>query len=110
MTYQDKVSVSKTIINAINGLGNEDQIRVIYGTDYNGEPQGYKIKCHIYRDGKPSYSIHKDEVFAISGMNIDKISKTTMRGYTYDMMGQRTTYTFPLYDMVLDTNYDDIKY
>jgi len=32
-------------------------------------------------------------------MNIDSIGKTTMKAYTYDMMSQRTTYTFPLYDM-----------
>ena len=30
-------------------------------------------------------------------MNIDKIGKTTFRGYTYDMMSQKTTYTFNLY-------------
>ena len=33
-----------------------------------------------------------------SGMNIEKIGRTTMKGYTYDMMSQKTTYTFNLYD------------
>ena len=42
-----------------------------------------------------SYSIWD----SFRGMNIDKIGKTTMRGYTYDMMSQKTTYVFPLYDI-----------
>ena len=32
-------------------------------------------------------------------MNIEKVGKTTMKGYTYDMMSQKTTFTFPLYEM-----------
>ena len=37
----------------------------------------------------------------VNGMNIDKIGRTTMKGYTYDMMSQRTTYSFPLYKFKL---------
>ena len=101
MTYSDKVKASNIIINAINGLTDGQYIIVTYGTNYNDEPQRFKISCNIFRDGKPSYSIYKDEVFGLSGMNIDSISKTTAKAYTYDMMNQRTTYTFPLYEMVL---------
>ena len=32
-------------------------------------------------------------------MNIEKIGKTTMKTYDYNMMSQRTNYTFPLYEM-----------
>ena len=101
MTYSDKVKASQTIVNAINGLTDGQYIIVTYGTNYDNEPQRFKISCNIFRDGKPSYSIYKDEVFGLSGMNIDSISKTTAKAYTYDMMNQRTTYTFPLYEMVL---------
>ena len=45
------------------------------------------------------YSIHKDSPFSIDGMNIEKVGRTTMKAYTYDMMSQRTSYVFPLYSM-----------
>ena len=110
MTTQDKIKASKPLLDAIKGLGNEDQIRVTYGTDYNGQPRGFKIRCTVWKSTGPSYSIYKDEQFSMVGMNLENITKTTMKGYTYDMMGKRTTYTFPLYEMILDTTYDDIKY
>lgn len=100
MTYSNKVKASQTIINAINALGDNEHIVVTYGTDYNNEPQRFRIKCSIFKSG-PSYSIRKDDVFAFDGMNISEISKTTAKAYTYDMMNQRTTYTFPLYEMEL---------
>ena len=100
-TYSDKINGSKAIINAINGLSDNEYCVVSYGTDYNGEPKKYRIRCHIYKDGKPSYSIYKDDVWGLEGMNIDSISKTTAKAYTYDMMGQRTTYNFPIYEMTL---------
>ena len=34
-------------------------------------------------------------------MNISSIGSTTMKAYTYDMMSQKTTYTFPLYAMTI---------
>ena len=46
-------------------------------------------------DNKMSYSIWD----SFRGMNIEKIGKTTMKTYDYNMMSQRTTYTFPLYEM-----------
>ena len=101
MTYSDKVKASNIIINAINGLKDSEHIIVTYGTNYDNEPQRYKINCNIFRGGKPSYSIYKDEVFGLSGMNIESINKTTAKAYTYDMMNQRSTYTFPLYEMEL---------
>ena len=42
-----------------------------------------------------SYSIWS----TFSGMNIDSLGRTTIKAYTYDMMSQRTSYTFPLYEM-----------
>ena len=101
MTYSDKVKASQIIVNAINALGNDEHIVVSYGTDYDNKPQRYRIKCSIYKGGKPSYSIHRDDVWAINGMNFSEISKTVAKAYTYDMMNQRTTYNFPLYDMEL---------
>jgi hypothetical protein len=101
MTYSDKVKAASIIINAINGLKDKESIRVAYGTDYNNVPVVYKISCSIFRDGKPSLSIYKDDVWAMSGMNVESINKTTMVTYTYDMMSQRTSYRFPLHLMTL---------
>jgi hypothetical protein len=101
MKYTDKVKASKGIVEAIKALKDGEYIKVQYGTDRSGKPNTYKIKCSIWQHSGPSYSIHKDDIFAIDGMNIDTVALTTMRAYTYDMMSQRTTYTFPLYKMTI---------
>lgn len=103
MTYQEKKQASKGLLEAIKALGNDESIKVIYGKDYNGQPQRYKIGCTIWKSSGPSYSIYKDEVFGLSGMNIDSLTNTQAKAYTYDMMGQRTTYNFPLYEMEIVT-------
>jgi hypothetical protein len=99
MTYSDKVKASKSIVEAIKSLKDGETIKVHYGTDRDGLPNYYKIRCSIYKSSGPSYSIHKDSIYSLDGMNIDTIGKTTMKAYTYDMMSQRTTYSFPLYSM-----------
>jgi hypothetical protein len=30
-------------------------------------------------------------------MNVDKITNTMLKCYSFDLMGQKTTYNFPLY-------------
>ena len=96
MTYSDKVKQSKELIKSIQSLNNNEQLEVEYGSDRNGKPNTYKIKAYWSEYSKEmSYSIWD----TFRGMNIESIGKTTMRGYTYDMMNQRTTYTFPLYSI-----------
>ena len=99
MTYSDKVKQSKKVLEAIKALDDNESIVVSYGTDYNGKPKQYKIKCSIYKHSGPTYSIHKDDFWAIDGMNIESLTNTQAKAYTYDMMSQRTTYNFPLYAM-----------
>ena len=101
MTYSNKVKASQTIVNAINGLTDGQYIIVTYGTDYNNEPLRFKITCHVYKSGSTTYSIYRDEVFGLSGMNIEALNKTTMDAYSYDMMNQRSTYRFALDKMEL---------
>ena len=103
MKYPDRVKQSKKVLEAIKALGNDESIVVIYGTDYDGKPQEYKIRCSIYKASGPSYSIYKNDVWGINGMNIDSLTNTQAKAYTYDMMSQRTTYNFPLYEMELVT-------
>ena len=99
MTYSDKVKESKNVLNAIQSLKDDEHIIVSYGTDREGRPNYYKVRAYMGYKGKMSYSIHKDSPLSIDGMNIESIGRTTMKGYTYDMMSQRTNYTFPLYSM-----------
>ena len=101
MTYSAKVNASKTIISAVNRLRDKEYIVVTFGTDYNNEPVRYRINCSIYKSGKPSYSINKDDVWAMNSMNIAEFTNTMAKAYTYDMMNQRTTYNFPLFEMTL---------
>ena len=103
MTYLEKVKASKSLLEAIKALGNNESIKVQYGTDYNGKPRQYKIKCTIYKHSGPRYSIHKDDIFSIDGMNIDSLTNTQAKAYTFDMMSQKTTYNFPLYNMKIVT-------
>ena len=98
MTYSQKVKASNIIINAIEGLKDGEKLRVSYGTDSDNMPIRYFIACNVYGSGA-SYSIHRDEIWSINGMNISTIGNTVMEAYSYDMMGQRTTYRFPLYEM-----------
>jgi hypothetical protein len=42
-----------------------------------------------------SYSIWS----SFSGMNIDSLGPTMAKAYTFDMMSQKTSYNFPLYQM-----------
>ena len=99
MTYQDKVKQSKNVLNAIQSLKDDEHIIVSYGTDREGQPNYYKVRAYSGFKGDMRYSIHKDSPLSFDGMNIESIGRTTMKGYTYDMMSQRTNYVFPLYSM-----------
>ncbi len=99
MTYSDKVKQSKNVLEAIQSLKDDEHIIVSYGTDREGKPNYYKINAYKSYNGEMRYSIHKDTPLSFDGMNIEKVGKTTMKGYTYDMMSQRTNYVFPLYSM-----------
>ena len=102
MTYSDKVKASKDLLTAIQTLDDKQYVIVEYGTDYKGEPMRFKIDAMVYSNGnKAVYRIYKDELFATTGMNIEKFSGTTMYAYTFDLMNNKTTYNFPLYDMKL---------
>jgi hypothetical protein len=97
MKYLSKVKASKNVIEAITSLPKDGELKVIYGKDRSGKPKEYKIRAYEAYGNKMSYSIWS----GIDGMNIDKIGRTTMKGYSYDMMSQKTTYTFLLYEFKL---------
>jgi hypothetical protein len=82
-------------LNAIQSLQDGESIEVSYGKNRKGEPETYSIKAYKSYNDEMSYSIWN----SFQGMNIEKIGKTTMKAYTYDMMSQKTTWTFPLYEL-----------
>jgi len=96
MTYSNKIKDSKNILEVLNTMKDNEDLTVEYGVGWKGKPNTYKIKCYVDTDsGVRSYSIWS----SFSGMNVEKIGPTSMKCYTYDMMSQRTNYTFPLYEM-----------
>ena len=106
MTQTQKVKASKVIIDAINRLQDGEHIIVTYGTDYDNQPQRFRIKKMVHHYAgrvAETISINRDDIWGIEGMNIEEgsLGPTSMKGYTYDMMRQKTTYKFPLYEMTL---------
>ena len=97
MTYSEKKQASKKVLEAIDGLKDNETIYVTYGKTYDGKPRVFNIKAYSSGKDDMSYSIWD----SIRGMNIEKIGKTTMKAYDYNMMSQKTTYTFPLYEFKL---------
>lgn len=98
MKYSEKLKASKEVLTAIQALKDGESIKVTYGHGRDGIAKNvYTIKAYKGFKEQMSYSIWN----TWSGMNIDSLGRTTAKAYTYDMMSQRTTYNFPLYEMEL---------
>lgn len=101
MTYSQKVKASKDLLTAIQALEDKQYVVVEYGVDYRGEAARYRIEAYQFTGREKQFRVHKDELFATTGMNIEKFSGTKAYAYSYDLMGTKTTYNFPLYNMKL---------
>ena len=101
MTYSEKVKASKVLVEAIKALKDNEHVVVTYGKDYNGDPKRFRIRCSIFKHSGASYSIYKDDVWSMDGMNIEEFTNTMAKAFTFDLMGQKTTYNFPLHELVL---------
>jgi hypothetical protein len=97
MTYQEKVKKSKKIRKSINSLGIKEEIKVTYGVDRVGKPAEYTIRAYSGFKGENNYAISEANSFMGRSMNVDKVTNTMLRCYSFDLMSQRTTYNFPLY-------------
>ena len=95
MTYKEQIKKSKRVLGLINELKDQEVLEFSYGKGFKGEPNVYTLKCWIHKDGEVSYSVWNN----YSGMNVSSMSKTRVHCYTYDMMSQRTNYSFELWDM-----------
>ena len=105
MTYSDKVKGSKGLVKAIKALKDNEIVKVIYGKGYTGKPNVYAIKAYASSKGEMSYSIWNN----FSVMNISSLGPTTAKAYTYDMMSQRTNYSFPLYEMTIVSDEEEAE-
>ena len=91
MKYSEKVKKASTILKAINGLSEDQSIDIVYKGDT------YKVSAYSSYKDKMSYSVWS----GYRGMNIDKVGKTSLTLYSYDMMSQRTTYRMSLLEATL---------
>lgn len=112
MTYYDKVKASREVYKAIKALEDDMELGIVYGSskDYTMAKDGtrktiwkdntYSVRCTNYGGLQKSYSL-SEQTFLSKQMNVDKLTKTTMSLYTYDLMGTKTTYRLPLYEVKL---------
>ena len=95
MTYKEQIKESKRVLGLIEDLKDKEVLEFSYGRGFKGEPNVYSLKCWIDPTGDISYSVWTN----FSGMNVGSISKTRVNCYSYDMMSQRTIYSFKLWEM-----------
>tara|TARA_B110000305_G_C19428551_1_gene634992 strand:- start:753 stop:1046 length:294 start_codon:yes stop_codon:yes gene_type:complete len=86
--YAAKVKECSSLVNVIRNLKSDESVSLLYG-EKKLEVRAYKSAIDK-EDKDMSYSIWN----SYNGMNISKIGNTTISAYTYDMMSQKTTYTF----------------
>lgn len=100
LSYVEKVKAAKKNLEVLKSMKPGDRLKVTFDsiTKWNREKlQEFSISCWSYSDEDISYSIYKGDSVT-EGMNFQP-SRTTLKAYTYDMMSQKTTYNFPLYQM-----------
>lgn len=104
MTYQEKIKASKEVLTAIQAMKDGEVLEFVYGTerDWKTEkevPVLYELRCRVGYRGQFDYSVSDPGSYAYESMNVDKVSKTAIKLYSYNMMKQRSSYTIPLYEM-----------
>ena len=97
MNYQEKVKQSKKITKKIKALEPREELEVTYGVDREGKPRVFVIRAYNGFKDEIDYTIREGNNLLGGQMNIEKITNTQMKGYSFDMMGTKTTYNFPLY-------------
>ena len=89
MTYFEKVKASREVYGAINDLEDDAELYILYGSDT------FRVRC-LYHGTNKKYSISQGGLYGKS-MNIDRLGKTSMSLYTFDLFKNKTTYRLPLY-------------
>ena len=100
MKYIDKVRQSDKIYSFVTSLEYGDRLTVEYGKDRYGKVRRFEIvNYNSINKNRPSYSIKEADRVLGESMNIDHVTKTQLKAYTFDMMKNRTTYNFPIHQM-----------
>ena len=77
----------KNLVKSIKALNVDEKINFEYNL------KTYVISCfYISRKGSKTLSVYKNNSMVFDGMNVEKITKKYITLYSYDMMGNRTTY------------------
>ena len=110
MTSQERYQAKKAAAHKremILGLGDNVEVKFRYA---GGKTYRLKSSIHEYGDGKTSHSLSvwTDEIFG-RGMNVDKVTDTALKLYSFDMMGTRTTYSMDInkMDFTVGFQYDE---
>ena len=103
MKYLEKVKRSQAVVEAIKALKDNEVLEFTYGESRNYEtneiePTKYEIKAWEMTGGELMYRVSKDGYYT-SGMSVKEITPTTIKLFTFDMMGTRTSYNLPMYEM-----------
>ena len=91
MKYTERVKKASTIYNAIMDLSVDKELSI----QYKGKT--YIVSAYSYYKDKIAYSVWS----GLKGMNVDKVGKTSLTLYSYDMMSTKTTYRMSLLDATL---------
>jgi len=102
MTYTQQVKESKRVLGLIEELKDNEVLEFAYGKGFKGVPNVYSLKCYIDALGDISYSVWSN----YSGMNVGSLTKTRVHCYSFDMMSQRTVYSFKLWEMEIGLTID----
>ena len=87
LSNKSNAKLVRKVIEYVMGIDSEMKIT------YNGK--AFKIRCYADYKGEKSYAIFEDGVFG-KGMNVSKITSRYISLYTFDMMGNQTTYKMAL--------------
>ena len=87
LSNKSNAKLVRKVIEYVMGIDSEMKIT------YNGK--AFKIRCYADYKGERLYSIFEDGVFG-KGMNVSKITDKYISLYTFDMMGNQTTYKMAL--------------
>ena len=90
MSYSKKVKECKVFFDMMSKLTEEEYMEFTYSG------KTYSLRAYVGYKGEMSYSVWG----GISGMNVNKVGRTSLSLYTFDMMNQKTTYTIDVNKIV----------
>ena len=86
MNYSQKVKKCKPFVDMVKGLKEDQRMEFAYSGNR------FQLRAYKSYNGEMSYSVWGK----MRGMNVNKVGRTSLSLYTYDMMSQKTTYTLDI--------------